>query len=150
MTVIIDADACPVVGICENICRERNIPVIAVCDTSHVINSEYIQTKIVDKGSGSADLAVVNLCKKGDIIITQDYGVASMALGKCAYVLHQSGMEYTNDNIENLMEMRHIASEFRRKNSKHHLKGPKKRTKEDDERFTKAFLSLLHKIGNNT
>lgn len=150
MTVIIDADACPVTGICEKICREKGIAVIAVCDTSHIINSEYMEIKVVDKGSGSADIAIVNLCKKSDIVITQDYGVASMALGKGSYVLHQSGMEYTHQNIENLMEMRHVASEFRRKNSKHHLKGPKKRTKEDDERFTSSFLAILKKASENT
>ena len=150
MTVFIVDDACPVKGIWEKNCRGKGIAVIAVCDTSHIINFEYMEIKVVDKGSGSADIAIVNLCKKSDIVITQDYGVASMALGKGSYVLHQSGMEYTHQNIENLMEMRHVASEFRRKNSKHHLKGPKKRTKEDDERFTSSFLAILKKASENT
>jgi len=143
MTVIIDADACPVVGIAIEESKKRNIPVICVCDTSHILSAEYARVIIVDKGSDSADLAVVNSCKNGDIIITQDYGVASMALGKRARCINQNGMYYTDDNIDSLMAMRHIASVERRKSSKHHLKGPKKRTREDDERFRQAFIKLL-------
>lgn len=143
MTVIIDADACPVVKIATEEAKKRSIPVICVCDTSHVLSDEYARVIIVDKGSDSADLAVVNTCQKGDIVITQDYGVASMALARGARCINQNGMYYTNDNIDSLMAMRHMASVERRKSSKHHLKGPKKRTSEDDERFTKAFIILL-------
>ncbi len=145
MRIIIDADACPVTSIAINEAKARNIPVICVCDTSHIITSDYAETKIVDKGSDSADLAVVNLCNEGDIVITQDYGVASMALAKRALCINQNGMYYTESNIDSLMAMRHIASTERRKSSKHHLKGPKKRTGADDENFKKAFLALLEK-----
>lgn len=144
MTVIIDADACPVIKIATAESKKAGVPVICVCDTSHILNDEYARIMIVDKGSNSADLTVVNTCQKGDIVITQDYGVASMALAKGAKCINQNGMYYTEDNIDSLMAMRHIASAERRKSSKHHLKGPKKRTAEDDEKFLKAFISLLN------
>lgn len=146
MTVIIDADACPVTKIAIDICKMRDIPVTCICDTSHVITSDYAECIICDKGRDSADLVLVNRCKKGDIVITQDYGVASMALAKGAYCIHQSGMYYTTDNIDSLLAMRHTAFEERRKSSKHHLKGPKKRTREDDERFERAFIKLIEEI----
>lgn len=143
MKVIIDADACPVTDIAIDESKKRNIPVICVCDTSHIISNEYARVIIVDKGNDSADLAVVNTCKENDIVITQDYGVASMALAKKARCLNQNGMYYTEDNIDSLMAIRHIANVERRKSSKHHLKGPRKRTHEDNEKFRKAFVMLI-------
>lgn len=144
MNVIIDADACPVVKIATEVSKKAKVPVICICDTSHVISDEYAKVIIVGKGRDSADITVVNTCNKGDIVITQDYGVASMALAKGAKCINQNGLYYTEDNIDSLMAIRHIASVERRKSSKHHLKGPKKRTAEDDEKFRKAFTALLN------
>lgn len=146
MTVIIDADACPVTKITIDICKKRDIPVTCICDTSHVITSDYAECVICDKGRDSADLVLVNRCKTGDIVITQDYGVASMALAKGSYCMNQNGLYYTKDNIDSLLAVRHMAFEERRKTSKHHLKGPKKRTREDDERFERAFVQLIERI----
>lgn len=146
MTVIIDADACPVTKITIDICKKRDIPVTCICDTSHVITSDYAECVICDKGRDSADLVLVNRCKIGDIVITQDYGVASMALAKGSYCMNQNGLYYTKDNIDSLLAVRHMAFEERRKTSKHHLKGPKKRTREDDERFMRAFVQLIERI----
>ena len=143
MRIIIDADACPVTSIAIETAKKRNIPVTCICDTSHILDSSYAEIRIVDKGKDCTDIAVVNLCTAGDIVITQDYGVASMALSRKAKCLNQNGLYYTEDNIVSLMEMRHTAAAERRKSSKHHLKGPKKRTAEDDEKFICAFTKLL-------
>lgn len=144
MTVIIDADACPVVKIAIDESKKYGIPVICVCDTSHEITNEYARTIIVDKGRDSTDLTVVNLCSEGDIVITQDYGVASMALAKKAACINQNGLIYDESNIDMLMAMRHIASTERRKSSKHHLKGPKKRNAENDLAFRDSFIKLIN------
>lgn len=79
----------------------------------------------------------------GDIAVTQDYGVAALVLGKGGYAIHQSGKIFTNENIDGLLMERHINKKARMSSSKNHLKGPKKRTKEDDLRFESAFESLL-------
>lgn len=146
MRIIIDADACPVVNIAVAEAKKRNIPVLLICDTSHAFSSEYAQIIIVDKGSDSADIALVNRCREGDVVITQDYGVASMALARKSRCINQNGLYYTEENIDSLMAMRHMASVERRKSSKHHLKGPKKRTAEDDERFLSAFIRIIDEI----
>lgn len=143
MKIIIDADACPVTAIAIDEAKKRGIPVICICDTSHIISNEYATVKIVDKGNDSADLAIVNQSAEGDIVITQDYGVASMALAKKALCINQNGMYYTESNIDSLMAIRHLAAAERRKSSKHHLRGPKKRTLGDDDSFRRAFISLL-------
>ena len=142
MTVYIDADACPVTRIAESIAKEHHIPVILLCDTSHRMTSDYSTIKTIGQGADAVDLALINLCKKGDIVVTQDYGVAALALGKGAKAIHQSGKWYTDENIDTLLMERHLAKKARQ-SGKHHLKGPKKRTREDDLRFAESFEKLI-------
>jgi hypothetical protein len=141
--IYVDADACPVVGIVELVARKNNIPVVLLCDTNHVLSSDYSEVKIIGAGADAVDFALINMCKKGDIVVTQDYGVAAMALGKGAYAIHQSGKWYTNDNIDRMLMERHLNKKSRRASGKHHLKGPKKRTEEDDVRFRESFEKLI-------
>ena len=141
--ILVDADACPVVRIVEKVAREKEIPVILLCDTNHLLYSDYSEVKVIGAGADAVDFALVNLCKKEDVVVTQDYGVAAMALGKRARAIHQSGMLYTDDNIDRLLMERHLAKKARMSKSKHHMKGPKKRTDEDDERFERAFRNLI-------
>lgn len=145
MTIYVDADACPVVRIVEKVAKEMSIPVTLLCDTNHVLHSDYSDIKIIGAGADAVDFALVNLAKKGDAVVTQDYGVAAMALGKGAYAIHQSGKWYTNDNIDQMLMERHLSKKARRASSKNHMKGPKKRTAEDDERFEESFRKMLGK-----
>ena len=144
-TIYIDADACPVTHIAEEIARRHGIPVTILCDTNHVMYSDYSTVKLIGVGADAVDLALINLCKAGDIVITQDYGVAALALGKGALAVHQSGKCFTDDNIGGLLMDRHLAKKARR-SGKHHLKGPAKRTEEDDRRFAESFERLIAEL----
>lgn len=141
MKVLIDADACPVVDIAVALCKKQGIPCLLLCDTAHTMHRDGAETLVFDKGSDSVDFALVNRAAPGDIVITQDYGLASMCLGKSARVLHQDGWEYTEYNISGLMEQRHAAKKHRLAGGR--TKGPPKRTKMQDENFAKAFQQLL-------
>ena len=141
MKVLVDADACPVVSIVADLCKEYQAECILLCDTSHVIQWDGIKTLIFDKGADSVDFALVNRVNPGDIVITQDYGLASMCLGKQARILHQDGWEYTEFNITGLMEQRHAAKKFRMTGGR--TKGPKKRAKDQDIRFHDSLKRLL-------
>lgn len=143
MRILVDADACPVVRIVERIAQEKQIPVILLCDTNHLLYSDYSEVKVIGAGADAVDFALVNLCSRGDIVVTQDYGVAAMALGKGARAIHQSGMRYTDDNIDRLLMERHLAKKARMSKSKNHIKGMKKRTNEDDDRFEASFRRLI-------
>lgn len=145
MKIFVDADACPVVRIVEKVAKAQQIEVCLLCDTNHILQSDYSEVKIIGAGADAVDFALINLAKRGDIVVTQDYGVAAMALGKGCFGIHQSGRWYTNENIEQLLMERHMAKEARRASSKHHLKGPRKRTKEDDERFEESFIKLIER-----
>ncbi len=142
MTVYIDADACPVIRIAEDIARRHGIPVTLLCDTNHRLTSDYSTVSVIGAGADAVDLALINLCRRGDIVITQDYGVAALALGKGAKAIHQSGRRYTNENIDSLLMERHLARKARR-SGKHHLKGPAKRTADDDARFAQSFEQMI-------
>ena len=143
MRIFIDADACPVVKIVERIAKKHDVAVTLLCDTNHILSSDYSEVKNISAGADAVDFALMNMISKGDIAVTQDYGVASMVLGKGAFCIHQSGKIFTEGNIGGLLMDRHLAKKARMSKSKHHLKGPKKRTKEDDVRFEKAFENLI-------
>ena len=145
MEIFVDADACPVIKIVEKVAKEYNLPVTLLCDTNHILRSEYSTVKCIGAGTDAVDFALINLCKRGDIVVTQDYGVAAMALGKCAYAIHQSGRWYTKENIDHLLLERHLSKKARRSSSKYHLKGQSRRTEEDDKRFERAFRELIEK-----
>lgn len=143
MNILVDADACPVTRIVEEEAKKRNIPVILYCDTNHVIFSDYAEVKIVGAGADAVDFRLVNQCRPGDVVVTQDYGLAAMVLSKKARAIHQSGRWYTEDNIDRLLAERAMAKKARIAKAKHHLKGPAKRTAEDDKRFRESFIRLL-------
>ena len=143
MQIFVDADACPVVDIVEKIAKEYNVPVTLLCDTNHVLSSAYSEVVIVGAGADAVDYKLISICHKGDIVVSQDYGVAAMALGKGAYAIHQSGKWYTNDNIDQMLMERHLNKKARRSSHKNYIKGSKKRTEEDDERFAQSFEKML-------
>lgn len=146
MKILVDADACPVIPIIERIAKKYKLPVVLLCDTNHVLHSDYSEIKVIGAGADAVDFALVGLCEKGDLVVTQDYGVAAMILGKSAYGIHQNGKWYTNENIDRMLMERHISKKACRSKSRHHLKGPAKRTLEDDRIFEESLEKLIHKI----
>ena len=144
MQIFVDADACPVVGIVEKVAKEHDLPVTLLCDTNHVLSSDYSEVIVVGAGADAVDYKLISICHKGDIVVSQDYGVAAMALGKAAHAIHQSGKWYTNENIDQMLMERHLNKKARRASGKNHLKGLRKRTAEDDEHFRASFGKMIH------
>jgi uncharacterized protein YaiI (UPF0178 family) len=141
LNVLIDADACPVTDLAIRLCRERKLPCILFCDTSHMFHREGAETVVVDKGADSADFAIANHALPGDLVITQDYGLASMCLSRGARVLHQDGWEYTADNIDALLFSRHESRKYRASGGR--IKGPKKRGASQDKAFSASMQRIL-------
>lgn len=146
MKILIDGDACPVREICKRIARERGLEYIVFCDTSHVITTDYGKVVVVGKGADAVDFVLINQVSKGDVVITQDYGVATMALGKSAIAMHHSGMEYTTYNIDQLLFERHLNQKQRRGSAKFHGSNQRKRTADDDIIFEKAFIKVIDRL----
>ncbi|WP_167955364.1 YaiI/YqxD family protein [Anaerosporobacter faecicola] len=140
MKILVDADACPVRLIIEKVAKELSIPVIMIIDTSHILESDYSEIVHVSKAPDAVDIALINRTNEGDIAVTQDYGVATMVLGKKGYAINQNGRVYTNENIDLLMFERHIAKKQRRAGVR--TSSIRKRTKEDNDRFEYSFRKL--------
>ncbi|CZT56483.1 YaiI/YqxD family protein [Solibaculum mannosilyticum] len=144
MRLLIDADGCPVVDIAVSIASENRIECLILCDTSHEFEKRGAKTLTFSKGADSVDFALVNLLCPGDVVVTQDYGLAAMCLARKARVLSQDGMEYTADNIDGLLLARHTAKKIR--NAGGRLKGPSRRKPVQDEDFSRALRDLLKRV----
>ena len=143
MEIFVDADACPVVSIVEMIAKKYGIEVTLLCDTNHVLSSDYSKVLVVGAGADAGDYKLISVCRKGDVVVSQDYGVAAMALSKGAYAIHQSGKWYTDENIDQMLMERHLNKKARRSSHKNHIRGPKKRTEENDERFCQSMEKMV-------
>lgn len=141
MRILIDADGCPVVDITVRTAKKFWLECIIICDSSHIFSSDYAQVITVDKGADSADLWLINLAQRGDIAVTQDYGLAAMCLAKKVLALNQNGLVYDDSNIDGLLLSRHTAKKIRRSGGR--LKGPPKRTSQQDKDFEAALVKLI-------
>ncbi|MBP2033199.1 uncharacterized protein YaiI (UPF0178 family) [Clostridium algifaecis] len=146
MRILVDADACPGKDIIENVASNNNIEVIMYCDINHILNSNYSTVKYVDSGFQSVDIILINEVKNNDIVVTQDYGVAAMALGKKAYAVNPKGYIYDNGNIDRLLFERHMSQKIRRSGGK--TFNPKKRSQKDDDRLKNSLIKLVNNYKN--
>jgi uncharacterized protein YaiI (UPF0178 family) len=141
MQIFVDADACPVKPIIVRVAKENNLPVTMIIDSSHELCDQYSTVITVEKAKDSVDLVLINRVKAGDIVVTQDYGLAALVLGKAAKAINQNGLIYSNENIDRLLMDRHIGQKIRRGGGR--TKGPSRRTRQDDERFEQAFRQII-------
>lgn len=148
MKLVIDADGCPVVALAVKTAEKYGVRCVLVCDTAHTFSNVPAEIITVSQGADSADFRIVNLLDAGDIVVTQDYGLAAMCLAKNATALNQNGLIYSEKNMDELLLSRHIHKKVRRAGGR--MKGPKKRTKQQDEAFEKALIALFEeRIQNN-
>ncbi|WP_106495272.1 YaiI/YqxD family protein [Lentibacillus sp. Marseille-P4043] len=144
MKVYVDADACPVKDTIISIAKNNQIPVFLVKSFAHYSNNQEpqgVETIYVDTGADSADYRIMKLAQKNDIIVTQDYGLASLGLAKGCIVLHHKGFAYSNENIDQLLQTRY-ESAMARKGGKR-TKGPKAFTAEDEKKFSELFKKVI-------
>ncbi len=145
MRILVDADACPVKDRIERVAKKLHIPVIFFCDIHHRIESDYGTVITVDSGRDSADLRLTNALVPGDVVVTQDYGLATLALARGSRAINTTGGKYTEQNIDQLLFERHTAMKAR--NAGFRTKGPSKRQREDDEAFERCLREIC--LGEN-
>lgn len=147
MRLLIDGDGCPVIDIAIGIARTYGVEVIIFCDTAHDMERLDVQVVTVSKGNDAVDFKLINKVQVGDILITQDYGLAAMGLAKKVHPINQNGLKYTDENMDQLLFTRHIGKEVRRRGGR--TKGPSKRTKEQDQTFSRALINLITSLNQN-
>lgn len=141
MRIIVDGDACPGISIIEGLSKKYGVELLIYCDIHHNIVVDYGEVKIVDCGFQSVDMYISNISKKGDIIVSQDYGVAAICLGKGAAVISPKGNIYTDDNIATLLEQRYISQKIRKAGGR--TPNPKKRIMEDNIKLKNILENLI-------
>ncbi|MGD0154385.1 MAG: YaiI/YqxD family protein [Thermacetogeniaceae bacterium] len=144
MRILVDADACPVKQVVIKVAKEHKLPVIMFIDTSHQLNDGYSEVVTVDTQRDSVDIALINRTNAEDIVITQDYGLAALALARSARAINQNGIIYSPDNMDRFLFERHISQKIRRSGGR--TAGPKKRTRADDERFEVALRGMIGQV----
>ncbi len=144
MKIIVDADACPVKDIIIEEAGHKSVSVVLVSSLSHYSNQNtprHVENVYVEAGPDAADFKIVQLAKPEDIIVTQDYGLASLLLPKGCTVIHHKGFEYNDENMDHLLETRYMGSMIRKGGGR--TKGPKPYSKEDRQAFTELFRRKL-------
>ena len=142
--IIIDGDACPVVNSVIELTQETGIFVTIIRSFSHFstqIDPEHVRTVYVDDGPESVDYKVVQLASSEDIVITQDYGLASLLLNKVKFVMHHKGFLFNDNNIQQLLDQRYINAQIRKQGGRH--KGPPPFTRQDRQHFEHQFKLLI-------
>lgn len=147
MRIIVDADASPVKDVVFDVAGRYGLDVVLVSSVSHYSEKElpeFVSHIYVDSGADAADYKIVALAEAGDVVITQDYGLASLLLPKGCVVVHHMGFEYTSQNIDNMLETRHMSAVVRRGGGR--VKGPKPFTGEDKQVFREFFECVLRRV----
>jgi len=147
MQIYVDADACPVKNTIISEGINASVPVTLVTSISHFSNARQppgVETIYVDTGAEAADYRIMKLANRGDIIITQDYGLASLGLAKGCTVLHHKGFTYTSDNIDQLLQTRYLSAMARKSGKR--TKGPKPFTDEDRMKFRDLLLQTISEM----
>lgn len=144
MRIVIDGDGSPVKEDVIEIAKVYQLEVMIVTSVDHYTHKDYptyVQFVYVDKGADSADYKIVGLIRKGDILVTQDYGLASLVLPKGVRVFHQTGKEFTSTAIDVLLEQRYQSGKLRKAGLR--TKGPKPFTLQDHQNFRQALIQAL-------
>ena len=141
MRILIDADGCPVIKETIKVAKKFNLEAVIFCDTSHYFDEENVKTIFISKGVDAVDFAILNNIKTGDIVVTQDYGLASLVLSKNSYAINQNGMIYTKENIDELLYSRYLSKKMRSSGAR--IKGPKKREKSQNSIFEENLKKLI-------
>jgi len=144
MRILIDGDACPVTALIQKTAARYGVEVVffhSTCHYSSNTNGATMEIIMVDNVSQAVDMAIINKALKGDIVVTGDFGLASLVLGKGVYAISFSGMIYDENNIDQLLFERHVAGVVRRNGGR--TKGPAKRSTNDDKNFEKSLNFLI-------
>ncbi|MDN6161210.1 MAG: YaiI/YqxD family protein [Atopostipes sp.] len=147
MKIIIDADASPVKNEVIKVAGKFNLKVLLIMSIAHhsdIQLPDHVERIYVEKGMDQADFKIIQLAKTGDVIVTQDYGLASLLLAKNCRVVHHMAYEYTDENINRLLEQRHFNSSKRKSGKK--TKGPSAFTEKNRKEFEYYFKDLIQKL----
>lgn len=149
VTVMVDADACPVKREVIAVCRAEGARAVLVASHDHLLADagEGVEVVQVDRGDQAVDLYIANRLGKGDVLVTQDFGLAALGLSRGAAALSNRGEEYRPETIDYLLASRHASARRRRGGGR--SKGPRAFTAEDRQKFQQSLTKVLRRLQEN-
>ena len=143
--VLVDADACPVPvrRLIERTASRHQLRLVFFTDENHELFPEYGEVRRVAQGHDAVDYALLSKVSPGDIVVTQDYGLAALVMSRRAYVIHPSGMIYSSHNIDQLLMERHLAGRARMAGER--IRSSKKKSGKNDLKFADQLTILLNR-----
>ena len=144
----VDGDGCPknVIAAVETLAEEYGWSFKIVANIHH--NIVHPSRIVVDDQDQSTDLYIVNRLRQGDIVVTQDIGLAAISMARSSSAIHVSGHIYKPDEMSYVLELRAHTAKMRRAGKR--SKGPSKRTSIDDSMFYQSLESILNQNLNKT
>ncbi|MCM1178666.1 MAG: DUF188 domain-containing protein [Clostridium sp.] len=143
--ILIDGDACSKISETIEVAKENNMPVDLYHDTTSYFDDDYITCHVIDKGRDMVDFAIVNHVEKGDIVITDDGGLACMVLAKGGNPMNAKGIFYTEKNIDSFLTSRHLTASTRRKSGRNKVSRVIPKQRKYDFKKSLAYLIILSK-----
>ena len=144
MRLLIDGDACPDRQKVIELALHYGVEVLLFIDFAHVIEDERIQIIMCEVGKDSVDQMILSYLQEGDLLISQDYGLASILIDKIFGIINPSGFRYTKWNIDTLMFQRHMSAKERASGKR--TKGPKKREDNQDKIFREILEQIVKQL----
>lgn len=142
-TIRVDADACPVSvrHTLERMARSRQLALVYYLDENHELTPDYGQVQQVGQGHDAVDMALINHVESGDLVVTQDYGLAALVLARRGEAIHPGGRVFNDQNIDQLLFERHLSAKARR--AGHRTSNPRRRKSTDDKSFAAQLRTIL-------
>ena len=147
--IVVDADACPVKAEIISVAERFGVDVLIVASYDHRMppSDGRVTVVQVDRSDQSVDLYIANRIGRGDVLVTQDFGLATIGLSKGAIALSNRGQEYRDETIGFLLERRHELAKQRRGGK--YSKGPRPFTEEDKTFFLQSLTKVLIRLQEN-
>lgn len=144
MKMLVDADACPLKEEIVNVGLEANIKVILISSVAHFTRISYQGEEriTVDNNPQAVDMAIIERVQPGDVVVTQDYGLAALVLTRGGIPLTPRGVLLTEENIDSFLERRHLAMKVRKARGRLH--GPPSLSCEEKRKC----INVLHRLIN--
>jgi len=147
--IVVDADACPVKNEIVAAAEMHGAEVLMVASYDHrmTVHANHVTVIQVDRSDQAVDLYIANRIGRGDVLVTQDFGLATIGLAKSAIVLSNRGQRYTDETIDFLLERRHELAKQRRGGK--YAKGPRPFTESDRHFFQHSLTKVLLQLQEN-
>jgi uncharacterized protein YaiI (UPF0178 family) len=139
--IFVDADACPVKQEIVQAGTGFHVDIYFIASYAHQSESHSGNWIYVDSFKDQVDFYIYKHVRKGDIVVTQDMGLASLLVKQGVRVLSPRGTILRDEQMDTILYNRYMSAKLRRNGT--YTKGPKAFSAEDRKRFLQELKKIL-------